>query len=93
MEAANFTAQKIIQKHFSQMISVLARVLLGCYMTHIAYKFVELKKKKTDCCFRMKLEYGPKLLKSGDTATVGMVPSKLFVLGPSLTILWIVFSV
>ncbi|EGV93281.1 Elongation factor 1-alpha 1 [Cricetulus griseus] len=74
MEAAGFTAQVIILNHPGQISAGYASVL-DCHTAHIASKFAELK-EKIDCLSGKKLEDGPKFLKSGDAAIVGMVPGK-----------------
>ncbi|ELV10609.1 Elongation factor 1-alpha 1 [Tupaia chinensis] len=74
MEAVGFTAQVIILNHPGQISAGCAPVL-DCHTAHIACKFAELK-EKIDRRSGKKLEDGPTFLKSGDAATVDMVPGK-----------------
>lgn len=48
--------------------------MLDCHTTNVACKFSELK--MIVCYSGKKLEDGPRFLKSGDAAAVGVVPGK-----------------
>ncbi|KAK8727042.1 hypothetical protein OTU49_009900 [Cherax quadricarinatus] len=73
-EAADFTAQVIVLNHPGQINAGYTPVL-DCHTAHIACKFYELL-EKIDRRTGKVLETGPKTIKSGDSCTVKMVPSK-----------------
>ncbi|KAG7161580.1 elongation factor 1-alpha-like [Homarus americanus] len=73
-EASDFTAQVIVLNHPGQINAGYTPVL-DCHTAHIACKFYELL-EKIDRRTGKVLENGPKTIKSGDSCTVKMVPSK-----------------
>ncbi|MCE2196774.1 translation elongation factor EF-1 subunit alpha [Streptococcus thermophilus] len=73
-EAQDFTAQVIVLNHPGQINAGYTPVL-DCHTAHIACKFYELL-EKIDRRTGKVLETGPKTIKSGDSCTVKMVPSK-----------------
>jgi len=73
-EAKMFHAQVIILNHPGEIKAGYAPVL-DCHTAHIACKFHELK-EKCDRRSGKKLEDNPKMVKSGDSAMVDLIPSK-----------------
>ncbi|MBZ3876009.1 Elongation factor 1-alpha 1 [Sciurus carolinensis] len=74
MEATGFIAQVINLNHPGQISAGYAPVL-DCHTVHIACKFTELT-EQIDHHSGKRLEDGPRLLKSGDTAIINMVSGK-----------------
>ncbi|XP_005992709.1 elongation factor 1-alpha-like [Latimeria chalumnae] len=73
-EVANFTAQVIILNH-PGFIRVGYSPVIDCHTAHITCRFAELK-EKIDRRSGEKLMDDPSALKSGDSATVVLVPIK-----------------
>ncbi|XP_043922967.1 elongation factor 1-alpha-like [Protopterus annectens] len=75
-DAASFTAQVIILNH-PGLIKVGYSPVVDCHTAHVCCKFAEFI-DKIDRRSGKKLEDYPVVLKSGDAATVTMVPTKPF---------------
>ena len=73
-EAGSFTAQVIVLNHPGQICAGYSPVV-DCHTAHSACKFETLI-EKIDRRTNKVLEAEPKFVKSGDSATVKMVPSK-----------------
>jgi len=73
-EAGSFMAQVIVLNHPGQIAAGYSPVI-DCHTAHIACKFAELV-EKIDRRTNKVMEAEPKFIKSGDSATVKMVPSK-----------------
>lgn len=73
-EAGDFTAQVIVLNHPGQIQPGYSPVL-DCHTAHIACKFAELI-QKIDRRTGKEIEANPKMIKSGDSCIVKMVPSK-----------------
>lgn len=87
-ETAGLTPQVIILNH-PDRISAGYTPALYCHTAYIAHKFTELKNVDRHSGEK-NLEDGPKSLKSGDPATVDMVPGNL-VCVLRVSLLWAVF--
>jgi len=70
----SFDAQVIVLNHPGEIHAGYSPVF-DCHTAHIACKFSELK-EKIDRRTNKKLEDNPKMIKSGDSALVKMLPSK-----------------
>jgi len=73
-EAGDFTAQVIVLNHPGQIQPGYSPVL-DCHTAHIACKFAELL-QKIDRRTGKEIEANPKMIKSGDSCIVKMIPSK-----------------
>ncbi|XP_004377187.1 elongation factor 1-alpha, somatic form-like [Trichechus manatus latirostris] len=73
-EVGSFLSQVIILNHPGSIAAGYSPVL-DCHTAHIACKFAELK-EKIDRRSGKKLEDNPKVLKSGDSAIIHMIPCK-----------------
>jgi len=73
-KAVNFQAQVIVLNHPGEIHAGYTPVL-DCHTAHVACRFDELE-KKIDRRSGKTLEENPKMVKSGDSAMVRMVPSK-----------------
>jgi len=73
-EAGDFTAQVIVLNHPGQIQAGYSPVL-DCHTAHIACKFAELV-QKIDRRTGKEIEANPKMIKSGDSCIVKMIPSK-----------------